>query len=107
MATELDLERVNQAPMDDDGEINSGYVCDLLSQVLGSAAGDSVWITVQSHMNIIGVAVMTGIKAIIVSEGHEVPDEVIQKADEERIALFRSQENGYQLAGRLYQLGIK
>lgn len=107
IATELDLELASEGPIDDEVEITSGYVCDLLSQVLGSATNNSIWITVQSHMNIIGVAVMSGIKAIIVSEGHNLPTEVINKADEERIVLFKSQANGFQLAGKLYQLGIK
>lgn len=107
IVSELSLERVNQKPIDEAMDIEAGYVCDLLSQVLGSAASNSVWITVQSHMNLIGVAVMTGIRAIIVSEGHAIPEEVVRKADEESIGLYSSPENGFRLAGQLYQMGIR
>ncbi len=103
----LNLQNVNRTTPQEDLTIGSGYVCDLLSQVLASARSNSIWITVQSHLNVIGVAVMTNIAAIIVSEGHDIPDDVIDKADEEGIALYKSPETGFQLAGKLYECGLK
>jgi len=107
IASALNLTNANLQARNEDVDISSGYVCDLLSQVLASAKEDSIWITVQSHLNIIGVAVMTGISAIIVSEGHDIPEQVLQKADDEQIAMYQSRENGFQLSGKLYQMGIK
>jgi hypothetical protein len=103
----LGLKKVGDTPLDDSVDIEYGYVCDLLSQVLAGAKPSSVWITVQSHMNIVGVASMAGIKAIIVSDGHNIPDEVVAKAEEEGIALFRCDENGFRLSGKLYERGIR
>lgn len=105
--TELNLQKINNKPIKENVIIESAYACDLLSQVLAGAKSDSIWITVQSHLNIIGVAVMAGISAIIVSDGHNIPDNVIEKADEEQIALFESKENAFQLSGKLYGLGIR
>jgi len=105
--TELDLENINNKPINDKITIKSCYVCDLLSQVLAGAKSDSIWITIQSHLNVIGVALMTGISAVIVCEGHAVPDNVIQKADDENIAIFQSKESAYNLAGKLYECGIR
>jgi len=105
--TELGLENVNNEQIDTDTVIVNGYVCDLLSQVLASVKEDSIWITIQSHMNIIGVAVMAGVPAIVVCEGHEISEEVIRKADEEHIAIFKSRDNAFQLSGKLYSCGIK
>jgi len=101
--TELNLENINKKPIIDGVSVEYGYSCDLLSQVLGKAKGSSIWMTIQSHLNIIGVAVMVGISAIIVCEGHDVPEEVISKADEEGIVLFKSPENAYRLSGKLYE----
>lgn len=107
IVNELGLENVNDGEVDLDREITNGYVCDLLSQVLASVKEDSIWITIQSHLNIVGVAVMASVPVIIICEGHEVPPEVIGKADEEKIAIFKSQENAYQISGKLYGLGIR
>ena len=107
IVTELGLERLNGTEFEEDYDISSGYVSDLLSQVLASAKSDSIWLTIQSHMNIIGVAVMANIKAIVVCENHDVPDEVISKADSEKVTILRSQENAYILAGKLYERGIQ
>ena len=107
LMAELDLQIMNRKPIKDDVTVAQGYACDLLSQVLASAKNNSIWMTVQSHLNIIGVAVMAGISAVVVCEGHDIPDNVIQKADEEQVALFKSQENAFQLSGKLYERGIR
>jgi predicted transcriptional regulator len=87
--------------------ITHGYVGDLLSQVLANVQPNSIWITIQRHLNIIGVAVMGNIPAVVICEGHDVPDDVIEKADKENIALLRSQDNAFQLAGKLYERGLR
>jgi serine kinase of HPr protein (carbohydrate metabolism regulator) len=107
IVSELNLQPVNKKPIKDDATILHGYSCDLLSQVLASAKSDSIWITVQSHLNVIGVAVTVGIPALIICEGHEIPENVIQKADEEQIAIFKSAENAFQLSGKLNECGIR
>ncbi|HCI28935.1 MAG TPA: iron-sulfur binding hydrogenase [Fervidobacterium sp.] len=91
----------------DDCEIEHGYVGDLLSIVMRSAKENTIWLTVQSHVNIIAVAALTGIKAIVLCEGVEFPDDTIQKAKEEGINLFTSGQNAYILAGKIYSLGVR
>ncbi len=103
----LNLENVNKKPVNTDENIESGYTSDLLSQVMRGAAPRSIWITIQSHLNIIGVAAMADIAAIIVSDGLDVPGEVIDKADDEEIALFKSPLNAFQISGKLYECGLK
>ena len=105
--TELNLQKMNEKPIKEDVTIAHGYVCDLLSQVLAGAKSNSIWVTVQSHLNVIGVAVMAGISAVVVCEGHDVPGNVIEKGDEEGVALFKSQDNAFQLSGKLYERGIR
>ena len=104
---ELDVTVLNKLDYDQEMEILNGYICDLLSQVLGKAKKDSIWITVQSHMNIIGVATMVDAKAIIVCEGHEVPNDVVEKADEEGIVIMKSEEGAFVLGGELYKRGVQ
>ena len=107
IAVKLNLENINGKPIKENADIKHGYVCDLLSQVMATAKSNSIWITVQSHMNIVGVAVMTGIPAVIVAEGHMVASNVIEKADEEGVALFTSPETAFGLAVKLTELGVR
>ena len=103
----FDLETLNKKPIKNETMITDGYIGDLLSQVLAAAKPNSLWITIQRHLNIIGVAVTASIPAVIICEGHNIPDEVINKADEEQVALLRSKNNAFQLAGKLYKSGIR
>ena len=105
--SKLNLKTLNKKPVKREVEIKNGYIGDLLSHVMAAVKPNSLWITVQRHLNIIGVAVMSNIPAIIICEGHDVPDNVIEKADEEQVAIFKSQENAFQLAGKLFEYGIK
>ena len=103
----MGFEVINRKEIDGDIIIEHGYASDLLSQVLAASRSNSIWMTIQSHMNIIGVASMAGILAIVICEDHTVPDMVIDKADEENIVLLRSSENAFQISGKLYENGIR
>lgn len=85
-------------------EINGGYVSDLLSDVMGNAREGFVWITIMRHLNVIAVASLTNLAAVIFSK-NIVPDQaVIAKADEEDICLINSSLPTFELAGRLFNL---
>ena len=103
----LGLSALNIDSVDSGVDILHGYACDLLSQVLRGSESGAMWFTIQSHLNIVGVAVMAEIPAIVICEGMEVPGEVITKANQEGIAVFKSQETAYTLSGKLYELGIR
>ena len=45
-----------------DKEVTCGYTRDLLSWVMGKGQAVQAWITVQSHINVIAVAVLRGKK---------------------------------------------
>ncbi|MDK2886310.1 MAG: hypothetical protein PWP54_868 [Thermosipho sp. (in: thermotogales)] len=91
----------------EDCEILYAYTGDLLSMVMKNAKPESIWITVQSHVNIIAVASMVGIKAIILCEGVNLPEDTLNKAKEEGICILRSKENAFLVSGRLYELGLR
>jgi hypothetical protein len=85
-------------------EIKDGYVSDLLSDVMGNANEGSVWITIMRHLNVIAVASLAGLSAVVFSKAI-VPDKtVIDKANEEGICLISSPLSTFELAGRLYGL---
>ncbi len=87
-------------------EVTGGYSGDLLSDVIANAGKGALWLTVQSHPNIVAVAVLRELSGIILTNGRQ-PDEVTKaKADEEGVPLLLSPLTSYQLAGKLYELGV-
>ncbi|MCR4428056.1 MAG: hypothetical protein NUV68_01755 [Caldiserica bacterium] len=82
----------------------AGYTGDLLSLVIGSAPSNSIWITVQRHINIVGVASLKDIPAIIISQGLVPDEDVRQKAEEEGIWLLGSSDDSFTLSGKIFKL---
>lgn len=89
-----------------DNRIKGVYCGDLLSWVMSKAEEGNVWITIQSHINVIAVASLVGISAVIMVEGSQVSEEVIEKAQEEDIAIFTSDRPAYEMASLCAEKGI-
>lgn len=87
-------------------EVKDVYICDLLSFVMSHANEGSLWITVQTHINIVAVAVLIGISCIVIPEDISVDEDTLLKAEEENIPIFSTGYNSYRLACKLRELGI-
>ena len=83
-------------------EVEHGYVSDLLSDVIGNAPENSVWITVQRHVNVLGVAKLKNIVAIITPRSLKIEEELIERARAEGIALLRSEWAAFEVVGMVY-----
>ncbi len=104
---EIDLEIIAGLDSENqDNEVKGVYICDLLSLVISKAQPQDIWITIQTHVNIIAVSTLVDMTAIIVAENMEIDEETIAKANEVKIPIFRSKLSAYELASRLSRLGI-
>jgi len=101
LKTKLDLE---QQSGDSDKDIASCYISDLLSRVLGGAEPGDIWITVQSSLNMVAVAMMTDVSCVILPESLTAPENVVEKASEEGLTIFSSKEKAYPLAIKIAEL---
>ncbi|MBT9164266.1 MAG: hypothetical protein DDT22_00130 [candidate division WS2 bacterium] len=88
-------------------EVRSGIVSDLLSYVMGNAKEGDLWLTIQTHMNVVAVASLCKVAAVIVTSNLEVNEEVINKAQEEGITILKSSLSSYELSGNLYLSRIR
>jgi predicted transcriptional regulator len=77
-----------------------------LSNVIAYSKKGDVWLTIQVHSNIVAVAVLKELAAIIIVQGREPADDTIQKAKEESIPILISKLSTFELVGKLYELGI-
>lgn len=87
--------------------VKYAYVSDLLSNVMASCPGNCLWITVQCHMNVIGVASLLDVQAVVFSCDVKPTALVLRKAEEVGVTVLQSQDNAFDLCGRLYDLGLK
>jgi hypothetical protein len=85
-----------------EGDIADGYTSDLLSDVMGNAPDESVLITIQAHKNTVAVASLAGINAIVLSNNRPAPNEMIESAKEEGVALFRTHDNQFTASWKIH-----
>ena len=90
-----------------DGEVKTGYVSDLMSDVIANAGEGDLWVTMQVHINVVAVASMKGLSGIIMVNGRQPEDETLAKANEEKIPLFVSSLPAFEIVGRLYGMGLR
>jgi hypothetical protein len=84
-----------------------GYTSDLLSCVMAGAKNKSIWITLQSHINIVAVAALLELSGVIVTEGAMPDQATIEKANEQGVSLFSTTEPTFAIAGKLWEMGIR
>lgn len=78
-------------------EIRGCYVGDLLSWVMSKCREGDIWITVMNNINIIAVASMSDAAAIILADGVEVSEEIINKANMQNVCIAKSSMSAYEL----------
>lgn len=84
--------------------ITDVYIGDLLSWVMAKVDDGNIWITIQTHANIVAVAVLKDVSCVIISENAMIDNDTITRANVEEIPLLRSSLNSYQLALRIGEL---
>lgn len=89
-----------------DAEVTKGYVSDMLSDVMGNAEEGGLWITIQKHQNIVAVAVMKSLAAIVLVKGRKPDEDAAAKAEREGVAILSTEMSAFELAGKLHALGV-
>jgi serine kinase of HPr protein (carbohydrate metabolism regulator) len=87
-----------------DCEVENGYCGDLMSDVMAHAEAECIWITIQAHKNSIAVALIKDIKSIVFTNNVTLEKEVIEKAEEEKINLLRTNKDSFAVCGEIYGL---
>ena len=90
-----------------DRPVTGAQVCDLLSHVMARGREGQVWITIQTHSNIVAVATLARLAAIILAHGVQPEEETLMRAADEDLPLLLSAESAYSLAGKLYAMGVR
>ena len=88
-------------------EVVGVFISDMLSDVMANAQTGNLWLTVQTHSNIVSAANLIDISAIIVTLGKEVPQKTIDLANRYHVVIFSSKESSYNLTKKLIEAGLE
>ncbi|MBA4392449.1 MAG: serine kinase, partial [Desulfobacca sp.] len=86
--------------------IKGGYASDLLSCAMKGAKGDFLWVTLQSHINVVAVASLANLAGVIITEGNRPAQETIDQAVNEKVVLLVTPLDTFSVVGQLTSLGI-
>ncbi len=98
----LDLEIINKGNLDID--IEKGHIGDLLSEVMRNAEEKSIWVTHQTHQNVIAVAEVVGANAVLIPEDLNYLPETLEKAKSMDINLLKTKMSGFEVTGKIYNI---
>lgn len=87
-----------------DRNIDGCYCGDLLSWVMSRAQADNIWLTVMGNINSIGVAVLTDVACIVLTENAPLDNNAKQKADENGVIILTTSKNSYEVASEFSKL---
>jgi hypothetical protein len=104
------IEKLNLEPISAIETVNrpviGGYASDLLSCAMRGAKKDYLWVTLQSHGNVVAVASLLNLAAVIITEGNRPGPEIISQAEKEGVVLLLSPKDTFSTIGELTAMGI-
>ncbi len=88
-------------------EVAGCYAGDLLSAAMASARKGDLWLTVQSHANVVAIAVLLDLAGVVITGGGQPDLTTAQRANDEGVVLLTTNRSTYAVAGQLWELGIR
>lgn len=85
-------------------EVCGCYVSDLLSDVLANSKEGEIWVTHQSHPNVIAVASVRGLAGVVITGNRGIDADTLSKAEAEQVTILKSNRSTFEIAGEVYKL---
>ncbi len=89
-----------------DADIHGVFCGDLLSWVMGHGQPEQAWVTVQSHTNVIAVALLREFSCLILAGGAVLEEEALKRATEEQLTVLSSPDDAFECCRKLIELGL-
>lgn len=102
------VENLQLKPFTDDiglsRDISGGYTSDLLSDVMGNVDDGDVWITLQTHKNVIAIASLRDVAAVVLISGNTPDEDMLEQAKEEGIPVLGTDMSCFETTGKIFNL---
>ena len=96
LATQLKLE-VCCGAAGLDKEIKGGYV-------MCNAREGNIWITLQTHKNIMAIASLKELAAIVLVKGYRPEEDTVSESEAEGIPILSTSRQTFEMTGEIYEL---
>lgn len=87
--------------------VTGGYASDLLSDVMAHAQEGDLWVTLQRHVNVVAVAHLKGLAAVVLVNGRQPEADAVRRAVDEQVVMLSTPLPAFDAVGRLYAAGIR
>ena len=104
IADKLELEKLTPVF---DKEVTGVYISDMVSDVIANAKAGNLLVTVQVHANALAAANLVDVCGIVVAQGKKPADDVIRMAVKAEISIFSTALSRWQVATKLYEVGLR
>ncbi len=84
--------------------VKGAYASDLLSDVMGRAREGELWITMQTHKNILAVSSLKDLSAVLIVNGGKPDEDTMETATSEGLVVLGTDKSSFAICGRLYKL---
>ncbi len=85
-------------------EIEGGYVSDLLSDVMGNSKAGQVWMTLQTHKNVMAIASLKDLAAVVLVKNNEPDEDTLAQSNEEGIPVLGTSDECFEISGKIWSL---
>ncbi|MEE4199020.1 MAG: DRTGG domain-containing protein [Bacteroidales bacterium] len=84
-------------------EVKGGYVSDLLSDVMGNSKEGQLWVTLQTHKNVMAIASLKDLAAVILVKGFNPNEDTAKQSELEGVPILGTTENTFEITGKIFQ----
>ncbi|WP_396170211.1 hypothetical protein [Flavobacterium sp.] len=87
-----------------ENEVIGGYTSDLLSDVMGNAQAGTIWITLQTHKNVMAIASLKDLAAVILVRDLKPDPDMAEQSHSEGIPVLGTSKSAFEISGALFNL---
>lgn len=87
-----------------DRDVTGGYTSDLLSDVMGHADAGKVWITIQTHKNVMAIASLKDLPAVIITSGEKPGEDTVAQSNAEGIPVLGTEKRSFEVSAGVFNL---
>lgn len=84
--------------------ITGGYTSDLLSDVMGSVDEGMVWVTLQTHVNVMAIASLKEVAAVVLVKNLEPEANTLEQSNNENVPILGTSDSTFEITGKIFQL---
>jgi len=88
-------------------DLTFGYASDMLSCVMTGAQHGALWVTLVSSLNIVAVASLLELPAVIITEDAQPDQDTLIRANQQGITLLSTPLGSFEVIGHLWEMGLR